>query len=117
MLKNEIKFSTGTSKGCNKLIIGNQKNVSINECLVKAIIKSYYWNNLLLNGTVKNTKEIQNLESLKDNSYIKQILNLRFLSPKIITDILNGTQPKDLTVSKLFTIKTLIWSEQEKLIY
>ena len=91
--------------------------MSINECLVKAIIKSYYWNNLLLNGTVKNTKEIQNLESLKDNSYIKQILNLRFLSPKIITDILNGTQPKDLTVSKLFTIKTLIWSEQEKLIY
>lgn len=117
LLKNEIKFSTGTSKGCNKLIIGNQKNVSINECLVKAIIKSYYWNNLLLNGTVKNTKEIQNLESMKDNSYIKQILNLRFLSPKIITDILNGTQPKDLTVSKLFTIKTLIWSEQEKLIY
>ena len=70
----------------------------------------------MLEGKVKNTKDIQKLENLKDNSYIKQVLNLRFLSPRIIEAILNGTQPRELTMTKLFNIKTLNWNEQEKLI-
>lgn len=84
--------------------------------MIKAIVRSFYWQNLFLSGNIKNTKDIQKLENLKDDSYIKQILNLRFLSPKIIDLILNGIQPRDLTVSKLFDIKTLNWRQQEQLL-
>ena len=118
IIKREIRIKTGTSKGCNTLIIRNDKAELpyINEALIKAIVKSFYWHKLLLEGKVKNTKDIQKLENLKDNSYIKQVLNLRFLSPRIIEAILNGTQPRELTVIKLFNIKTLNWKEQEELI-
>ena len=118
IIKREIRIKTGTSKGCNTLIIRNDKAELpyINEALIKAIVKSFYWHKLLLEGKVKNTKDIQKLENLKDNSYIKQVLNLRFLSPRIIEAILNGTQPRELTVTKLFNIKTLNWKEQEELI-
>lgn len=118
IIKREIRIKTGTSKGCNTLIIRNDKAELpyINEALIKAIVKSFYWHKLLLEGKVKNTKGIQKLENLKDNSYIKQVLNLRFLSPRIIEAILNGTQPRELTVIKLFNIKTLNWKEQEELI-
>ena len=117
-IKLEIRIKTSTSKGCNTLIIRNDKAELpyINEALIKAIVKSFYWHKLLLEGKVKNTKGIQKLENLKDNSYIKQVLNLRFLSPRIIEAILNGTQPRELTVIKLFNIKTLNWKEQEELI-
>ena len=118
IIKREIRIKTGTSKGCNTLIIRNDKAELpyINEALIKAIVKSFYWHKLLLEGKVKNTKHIQKLGNLKDNSYIKQVLNLRFLSPRIIEAILNGTQPRELTVTKLFNIKTLNWKEQEQLI-
>ncbi len=118
-IKKDVRISTTNSKGNKVLILdSNSKDeIFINDNLVKAIVKSYYWHELLLTGKAKNTKEIQKLENLKDNSYIKQILNLRFLSPKIVETILKGTQPKDLTVSKLFNIKTLNWQEQEQLIH
>ncbi len=117
-IRKDIRISTGSSKGCNVLILKNGENKEsyVNKNLIKAIVRSFYWHELLLSGKVKNTKDIQKLENLKDNSYIKQVLNLRFLSPKIVENIIQGTQPKDLTVSKLFNIKTYNWKEQEKYI-
>lgn len=117
-IRRDVKISTGTSKGGNKLIIKNEENLenNSNETLIKAIVRSFYWQSLFLSGKIKNTKDIQKLENLKDDSYIKQILNLRFLSPKIVDLILNGIQPRDLTVSKLFNVKTLNWRQQEQLL-
>ena len=43
-------------------------------------------------------------------------LRYTFLSPKIIESILNGSQPEDLTITKLFKIKTLNWQEQEHIL-
>jgi hypothetical protein len=53
------------------------------------------------------------MENLKTNTYVKNILRLRFLAPEIIEDILKGTQPRDLTVEKLFKIKSLDWGKQK----
>ena len=95
----------------------NQHKVNVNPQLVKAIGRSYYWSNLLCSGIANNCNDIKEMENLKDSSYITEIVNLRFLAPDIIERILNGTQPIDLTVQKLFKIKTLDWNEQRKLIY
>jgi hypothetical protein len=35
---------------------------------------------------------------------------------KAIETIFNGLQPRDLTVTKLFSIKTLDWNEQKQMV-
>lgn len=118
VIKKNVKISVGNSKGCKVLIIRTSEKSEnhINATLVKAIVRSFYWHKLLITGQAKNTRDIQRIEKLKDNSYIKQVLNLRFLSPKIIELILTGKQPNDLTITKLFGIKTLNWAEQEQIL-
>lgn len=49
--------------------------------------------------------------------YVRRILNLSFLSPKIIRAILNGIQSADCTLKKLLSIKSSNWQEQEQIFY
>ena len=65
-------------------------------------MKSYYYHKQLKNG--KTIEDIQNEENLKDSKYVRNILNLKYLSPYLTEQILNGTQDKDLTLKKLFKI-------------
>lgn len=97
---------TRTSRSGNILIIssGNKPESTPNPYLINALIKSHYWHKLLIEGKVKSVKEIQELEGLTDNTYIKDILKLKFISPRFTEQILNGTQQKDLSVQKLFTL-------------
>ena len=117
IINKTIRLSQTSNNG-STLIISDFKNpeVNINNQLIKAIAKSHYWNNLLISGQVKSNTEIQKMENFSSLTYVRNILNLRFLSPDIVEAILAGTQPKDLTVCKLFEIKTLDWQEQKKLI-
>ena len=105
-----------TSQSGALIINSFQSHTSkINPFLVKVIAKSYYWNKLLDEGKAKSSKDIQILEGLTDSSYIRDVLRLKFLSPRITESILEGRQPTDLTVQNIFKIKTLDWAKQEKL--
>lgn len=97
---------TKTSQSGNVLIInsGSTPTPVPNPYLINAIVKSHYWHKLLIEGKVKSVAEIQKLEGLTDNTYIKDILKLKFISPSLTEQILNGTQPKDLRVQKLLTL-------------
>ena len=109
---------TSTSRNGSVLILtdSDMQQPEINPQLIKAIAKSYLWNKQILSGEVKNSIEIKEKENLKSKTYVNSIIDLRFLAPEIIEQILNGTQPKDLTVQKLFNIKTLDWAEQRELL-
>ncbi len=87
-----------------------------NPQLIKAIAKSFYWNELILSGKAKDSTDIQKMEAHKDPSYIEKILKLRFLAPEIIENIMGGTQPRDLNIQHLFAIKTPDWTEQKLLL-
>lgn len=108
IIKN-IQISATANNGSVLILTdSNIQEPEINLILVKAIAKSYLWN-----------KQILSDEKIKDftiSSYVKKVINLRFLSPKIIESILNGTQQRDLTIQNLFDIKTLDWEEQEKIL-
>ncbi len=95
----------------------NQPDNNVNPQLVKALAKSHYWNHILYTGEAKNSIDIQKMEGLKDNTYVQDILRLKFLASDITEAILNGTQPLDLSIQKLFTIRTLDWREQRKLLF
>jgi len=105
-----------TSRNGSVLIISDSKNQQphINSQLIKALARSFYWNELLLSGKVKTTTDIQEMEKLSTNRYVKKVINLRFLCPEIIEKILNGTHRKDLVVENLFKVKSLDWNEQFK---
>lgn len=94
---------TKTSRSGNILIInsGDKPTPLPNPYLINAIVKSHYWHKLLLDGKVKSVKEIQELEGLTDNTYIKDILKLKFISSSLTEQILNGTQPNDLSLQTL----------------
>jgi len=114
VITKNIRLSSTASNG-SVLIISDSEAIKSNPNpqLIKAIAKSFYWNEVILSGKAKNSTDIQKMENHKDPSYIKKILKLRFLAPEIIENILDGTQRQDLNIQQLFDIKTLDWGEQK----
>lgn len=51
---------------------------------------------------VSSLSEIAEKENLTA-SYVSRIFNLNFLSPKIVENILNGTQPRTLKLQDIIT--------------
>lgn len=49
--------------------------------------------------------------------YVRRILELSFLSPKIVRAILTGKQPADCTLKHLLSIHTPNWWEQEEIFF
>ncbi len=97
-----------------KIIIGNSYNSGVNKDknLIKEIIKSYKWSDLITKeGLI--VSEIAKRENVTKR-YVRHVLDLSFLSPKIVTAIFEGRQPRDLTYRKLTSFKSFDWKEQEK---
>lgn len=92
---------TQPSRSDNILILNAKENDTPepNRYLVNAIIKSYYYHKQIREG--KTIEDLQNEEGLKDSKYIRNILNLKYISPELSEQILNGTQPEDLSLQKL----------------
>ena len=106
-------YHIGTIANGEKIIVGQfvepKKRPNIE--LIKILNQAYTWNQEILDG--KTTQEIANGEKVCVQ-YVRRILNLSFLSPKIVRAILNGTQPADCTLKKLLSIKSSNWQEQTK---
>ena len=70
-----------------------------NPYLINALVKCYYFHEQIQNG--KTIDDLQKEENLKDSKYIRNILGLKYISPTLTEQILNGTQDKDLSLQKL----------------
>ena len=109
-------YHIGTIANGEKIIVGQfvepKKRPNIE--LIKILNQAYAWHQEILDG--KTTQEITNREKVCVQ-YVRRILNLSFLSPKIVRSILNGTQPADCTLKKLLSIKTSDWQGQEDLLF
>lgn len=98
----QIKISQPSKTG-NILILNAKENNTPepNPYLVNALVKSYYYHKQIPNGqTIEN---LQKEEKLKDSKYIRNILNLKFISPDLTEQILNGTQAEEFSLKKLIT--------------
>ncbi len=106
-------YHIGTIANGEKIIVGQfvEPKKRPNTELIKILNQAYTWHQDVINGT--STQDI----AKRDNvcvQYVRRILNLSFLSPKIVRSILNGTQPADCTLKKLLSIKSSNWQEQTK---
>lgn len=86
-----------TPRHGNKLIIGNE--VQYNSTLINALIKGFYYYKLWKEGKLSQEQ--------KKSTYVYRLMNLRFLPPKIVEDILNGRQSVNLTVKALFELSRI----------
>lgn len=68
-------------------------------------------------GLEQEFNSLQAQREQKIEQYVRRILELSFLLPKIVRSILNGTQPVDCTLKKLIWIDALDWPKQNKLFF
>ena len=82
--------------------------------LIKILAQAYKWHQDILTG--RTFKEVSEREKVSEQ-YVRRILELSFLSPKIIRAILTGKQPADCTLKHLLSIHTPNWREQEEIFF
>src|SRR5690349_13842119 len=92
-----LKF---TIRGGRKTIIGEVPKRShtpprtrFDDAITKAFARGYRWKQKLENGTYATADEIAKTEQI-NKSYVKRILRMNLLAPKIVEAALNGSGPQ-----------------------
>ena len=92
------------------------KKTTINSPLINAVAQAFYWAKLIDMGVAASGSDVAEREGL-EASTVNERLRLSLLSPEIIESVLNGTQPKGLTVQWLNRNSfPADWKKQKKLI-
>ncbi len=106
-------YHIGTIANGEKIIVGQfvEPKKRSNSELIKILNQAYIWHQDVISGT--STQDIAKRDKVCVQ-HVRRILNLSFLSPKIVRTILNGTQPADCTLKKLLAIKESDWYKQEQ---
>jgi hypothetical protein len=92
----EVKKRSGSSQLIMpKHIAPEHANKNYDDTLIKAFAKAYKWKLMLESGEAHNLADISRKEKL-NVSYVSKLFRLNFVSPKIVEDIINGDQPRDL---------------------
>ena len=107
-------YHISTIANGEKIIVGQfvEPKKHPNTELIKILNQAYTWHQNVINGA--STQDIAKRDKVCVQ-YVRRILNLSFLSPKIVRAILNGTQPADCTLKKLLSVKSPNWHEQEQI--
>jgi len=81
--------------------------------LLRAIARAHDWRERLVDGSLNNGRSIAERSGLNQR-YVSRVLQCAFLAPDIVEAILDGQQPPDLTVRKLWGDIPTDWAEQRK---
>jgi hypothetical protein len=89
----------------------------VDPALVKAIVRGRQWFEQLASGRARSFTQIAKAEGVS-RRYVAHLIPLAFLAPDIVSRILSGTQPVDLTTEKLTKRIDLppTWTEQRMLL-
>ena len=83
------------------------------DTLLTAIAKAHNWVDELANGRVGSLAVLARREG-KLERHIRLLLPLAFLSPRIVSGLLDGTAPAGLTITALARALPWSWAEQER---
>jgi hypothetical protein len=82
------------------------------DALLLAISNARRWVEDIKLGRVTSLAELARSQS-KGERYVRMLMTLAFVSPRIVAAIIEGTVPADLTVSHLAKALPHSWTEQE----
>jgi len=84
--------------------------------LIKAIARGRAWFGELATGRARSLEELARRDGIS-RRYIRRLVGLAFLSPRLVEAILKGQQPVELTATRLSELDLpLDWSEQHRLL-
>jgi len=84
--------------------------------LVKAIARGRAWFDELVTGRTRSLQELAKRDGIS-RRYIRRLVGLAFLSPRLVKAILQGRQPVELTATRLTELDLpLDWAEQHRLL-
>ena len=83
----------------------------IDQALILSIARARSWLRALRQGEYADTTEIAQRFGLGD-AHVRRLLRLAFLAPDIVESIIEGRQPRSLTVKLLLRGIPLAWSDQ-----
>jgi hypothetical protein len=83
--------------------------------LIQAIARGRYWCDLLLSGKAKSREEIATPNGIS-GQHVARLLPLAWLAPDIVEAILEGRQPRGLTVKRLLAKLPMDWAEQRRVL-
>ena len=92
---------------------GNPLPSRVDLPLLKAVARAYRWSDDLLSGRVQSVAEIARRERVTPR-YVRRVLWLGFLAPKIVEAIVDGRHPEELSAQALTQRIDLpaLWSAQ-----
>jgi len=83
------------------------------DILLMAIAKARNWVDELANGRIGSFAVLARREGTVER-HIRLLLPLAFLSPRIVSGLLDGTAPAGLTITALARALPWSWAEQER---
>ena len=81
--------------------------------ILKAIAQAFYWREMIESGEVISVTDLARKIDMNE-SYIARVLRLSLLAPDIIRALVEGRQPRTLTLLELFKPIPLDWNEQRE---
>jgi len=83
--------------------------------LIKAVVRGRAWFEELATGRVRSLEELAKRDGIS-RRYIRRLVDLAFMSPRLVDAILQGRQPVALTATRLSEFELpLDWAEQHRL--
>ena len=85
--------------------------------LLKAVARAHEWSDALLSGRARSVEAIADREQV-GSRYVRRLMRLAFLAPKIVEMIAAGRQPPELTAEALAERidLPLLWTKQEEVV-
>src|SRR5205814_616176 len=84
--------------------------------LIKAIARGRAWFDELATGRARSLQELAKRDGIS-RRYIRRLIGLAFLSPRLAEAILKGQQPVELTATRLSELDLpLDWTDQHRLL-
>ena len=98
-----------------RMIIGDTTPTKVDPILIRTLARAHAWYDDFVYGRVTTLAEIATRHNI-DKGDVSRVVNLAFLAPDIVEDIIAGRQPADLTAQKLLrnTCLPLEWAEQRR---
>lgn len=79
--------------------------------ILKAVAQAFHWKEMIDNGEVSSAHDLATKIKVNE-SYMARVLRLSLLAPDIIEALVEGRQPKQLTLLDLFKPIPQDWNEQ-----
>ena len=108
-----VPFRLVKRGGRNEMVppIGRPLPRNVDDTLVKALARAFRWKRMLESGEFGTISDLARHEGIAA-PYLTRVFRLAFLAPEVVEAILDGRQPRDLTLQSMRGQLPDEWSSQ-----